>query len=141
MTGNEFKYALKSLGIRKARFARFVDVDYTTVFRWGNGDLKVPVAIERLLDLLKLNHEIMLDLSEGGYADPLHVEPQFKLDAYQILGIDPSSSAKDFRSAYLRLMKIHHPDVGGSAEMAASISGAYEAAMRSASSASQSAHR
>lgn len=40
-------------------------------------------------------------------------------DPYEVLGVDPRASDREVRAAYLRLVKLHHPDHnGGSAESA-----------------------
>lgn len=49
----------------------------------------------------------------------------YKDDYYAILEIAPSASPEDIRKAYLRLSKIHHPDLGGSTEMMQRINNAY----------------
>lgn len=49
----------------------------------------------------------------------------YKDDYYAILEIAPSASQEDIRKAYLRLSKIHHPDLGGSTEMMQRINNAY----------------
>ena len=46
-------------------------------------------------------------------------------DYYAILEIPPTASQSEIRSAYLRLSKIHHPDLGGSTEMMQRINIAY----------------
>jgi DnaJ-domain-containing protein 1 len=47
--------------------------------------------------------------------------PLTKEEAYSILGLPANASADKVRVAHQRLMKKHHPDRGGSAEMAARI--------------------
>ena len=47
-------------------------------------------------------------------------------DPYQILGVDKNASADDIKSAYRKLAKKHHPDLGGDQEKFKEISEAYE---------------
>lgn len=49
----------------------------------------------------------------------------YKDDYYAILEIAPSASQAEIRKAYLRLSKIHHPDLGGSVEIMQLINNAY----------------
>ena len=48
------------------------------------------------------------------------------IDYYNILDIPTTASMKEIRNAYYRLVKIHHPDQGGSAKRFQSITEAYE---------------
>ena len=55
-------------------------------------------------------------------------------ECFKVLGIRPTSNKKKIRSAYIRLMKIYHPDVNskeGSNEMAQRINEAYHEAIGS----------
>lgn len=52
------------------------------------------------------------------------------MNAFEILGIAPTSNTNAVRQAYRQLVKIHHPDVGGSAEKFKVILAAYQEAMR-----------
>jgi len=45
-------------------------------------------------------------------------------DPYQILKVHPSAKLEEIKKAYRKLVKIHHPDKGGSKEMAAKINAA-----------------
>jgi DnaJ-class molecular chaperone len=38
------------------------------------------------------------------------------VDYYELLGVSPDASIADVRRGFLRMAKIHHPDVGGSTE-------------------------
>lgn len=42
-------------------------------------------------------------------------------EAWLILGLEPGAKPEDIRAAHRRLMKRHHPDAGGSADLAARI--------------------
>jgi DnaJ-class molecular chaperone with C-terminal Zn finger domain len=42
-------------------------------------------------------------------------------DAYRVLGLSPAASDDDVRAAYLRLIKVLHPDQGGSGALAAQV--------------------
>lgn len=46
-------------------------------------------------------------------------------DYYKVLGVRPGAPAEVIKAAYRALMKIHHPDVGGSKERAQEIEEAY----------------
>jgi len=129
MTSAEFLFALRMLGKTQAEFARWIDVNVTTVNRWARGKQPIPLSIERLLTLTKLNHDVMVDI-DGEDAEPLVADSPFKLDDYQILGVSPDTPPQEIRRSYLNLMKRHHPDIGGSPETAARISAAYESIMQ-----------
>ena len=46
--------------------------------------------------------------------------------AHEVLGVAPGASAKEVRSAWARMCKQHHPDVGGDVETLKRINAAYE---------------
>ena len=46
-------------------------------------------------------------------------------DYYAILQISPNASPQDIRNAYIKLSKIHHPDVGGDTRIMQLINNAY----------------
>jgi curved DNA-binding protein CbpA len=47
-------------------------------------------------------------------------------DYYELLGIDPAASGDEVRSAYRRLIRVGHPDVGGTDGFARLLQEAYE---------------
>jgi DnaJ-domain-containing protein 1 len=47
--------------------------------------------------------------------------PMTKEEAYQVLGLEPGASPEEIRLAWRNLMKVMHPDSGGSAFLAAKI--------------------
>lgn len=47
------------------------------------------------------------------------------VDYYELLGVNPDASLADIRRGFLRMAKIHHPDVGGSTEVMQQFSRAY----------------
>ena len=47
------------------------------------------------------------------------------IDSYLLLGLKPASTDEEVKSAYRKLVKIHHPDKGGSAERFKEITSAY----------------
>jgi curved DNA-binding protein CbpA len=47
------------------------------------------------------------------------------VDYYELLGVSPDASLSDIRRGFLRMAKIHHPDVGGSNETMQQFSRAY----------------
>ncbi len=51
MDANEFRAALKELGISQQQFARDIDTDPTAVNRWANGKSKVSGAAAAYLRL------------------------------------------------------------------------------------------
>jgi DnaJ-class molecular chaperone len=50
--------------------------------------------------------------------------------AYDILCLDYPCSADDIKSAYRRMARVHHPDLGGDEEAMKDVNVAYELAMR-----------
>lgn len=50
--------------------------------------------------------------------------PMTKEEAYQVLGLEPGASPDEVRKAWRNLMKVMHPDSGGSAFLAAKINAA-----------------
>ena len=48
------------------------------------------------------------------------------MDYYKILGLEPTASQEDIKKAYRGLVKVHHPDIGGSEDKFKNISQAYE---------------
>jgi hypothetical protein len=54
-------------------------------------------------------------------AAPGAADAMSREEAYAILGLAPGASAEAVKAAHRRLMQEHHPDRGGSAEMAAKI--------------------
>jgi DnaJ domain len=59
---------------------------------------------------------------EAGAPDP--DAPMREEDAYRVLGLKPGASHEEIRAAYRRLIKKVHPDLGGSAALAAMINAA-----------------
>ena len=49
-----------------------------------------------------------------------------QLDYYELLGIEPGASPDQVRSAYRRLIRVDHPDVGGTDGLARLLAEAYE---------------
>ena len=47
-------------------------------------------------------------------------------DPYQILKVHPGSELEDIKKAYIKLVKIHHPDKGGDAEIMLELNEAWE---------------
>lgn len=47
------------------------------------------------------------------------------VDYYDLLGVEPDSSLAQIRAGFLKMAKIHHPDVGGSTEKMQEFSRAY----------------
>jgi len=45
---------------------------------------------------------------------------------YQVLGVEPGSSADEIRSAYLTKSKQHHPDLGGDTKKFQEVAAAYQ---------------
>ena len=48
------------------------------------------------------------------------------MDPYKVLGVDKNSSEDEIKSAYRKLAKEHHPDLGGDPEKAKEINQAYD---------------
>lgn len=59
--------------------------------------------------------------SEGG---PSSSGPMTEQDALDVLGLKPGASVEDIKAAHRRLLKVVHPDHGGSATLAARINAA-----------------
>ena len=51
-------------------------------------------------------------------------------EAYQVLGLQDGASREEIARAHRRLMKKHHPDYGGSTDMAALVNEAKDVLMR-----------
>jgi len=47
------------------------------------------------------------------------------VDYYELLGVEPDASLTQVRAGFLKMAKIHHPDVGGSTEKMQEFSRAY----------------
>ncbi|WP_269609408.1 J domain-containing protein [Prochlorococcus marinus] len=47
-------------------------------------------------------------------------------DPYQILKIHPSATLEDIKQAYIKLVKIHHPDKGGDSKIMLEVNSAWE---------------
>ena len=77
--------------------------------------------------------EAYLDRRAPGWREDLQFDPAFRQhraassgamtdqEAYQILGLQPGAGEAEIRETHRRLMKAVHPDVGGSAFLAAKI--------------------
>jgi hypothetical protein len=52
------------------------------------------------------------------------------LDAYRTLGVEPGATLIEVEQAYHRLIRVHHPDVGGSTADAAALNDAYKVVRR-----------
>jgi hypothetical protein len=77
--------------------------------------------------------ESYLDRAHPGWRDDVHADETRRnsaapgtggmstKEAYEILGLEPGASAEAVRDAHRRLMKQVHPDIGGSAALAAKI--------------------
>ena len=50
--------------------------------------------------------------------------------AFETLGLEPGASQQEIKQAHRRLVKQHHPDLGGSAEAFCQINEAYQLLMR-----------
>ena len=48
------------------------------------------------------------------------------MDYYEVLGLKSDANQSDIKKAYRNLVKVHHPDIGGSEERFKNISQAYE---------------
>ena len=49
-----------------------------------------------------------------------------RIDPYQILKVHPGSKLEDIKKAYIKLVKIHHPDKGGDEKLILEINAAWE---------------
>lgn len=47
------------------------------------------------------------------------------VDYYELLGVEPDATLSQVRAGFLKMAKIHHPDVGGSTEKMQQFSRAY----------------
>lgn len=55
--------------------------------------------------------------------------PLSEKKAHEILGLSKGASQKEIQNAYIRLIKIHHPDNGGSEDMSALLNEAFDLLM------------
>jgi DnaJ family protein A protein 2 len=48
------------------------------------------------------------------------------IDLYNVLDVDMEVKSDEIKNAYIKLVKVHHPDHGGNPEMFQQITSAYE---------------
>ncbi len=61
--------------------------------------------------------------------DPVLQLPSGLVEWWEVLGVEESASAEAIHNAFRALSKVHHPDLGGSAEEFKRLRNAYEAGM------------
>jgi hypothetical protein len=64
--------------------------------------------------------------TERAASPPPGQPPMTEAEAYRVLGLAPGASLEEVRTAYRRLMKRVHPDLGGSSALAALLNAAKE---------------
>ena len=99
--------------------------DHYTKFRWNLR--AIAMTVEALRTIARHGASSMLEQAFTGFA-ALPPASNGAKPWWEVLGVDQTSLFAVVRDAWLELVKIHHPDAGGSTARMAEINAAYEAA-------------
>lgn len=101
------------------------DADLFALYTEIQSDADSSALLEAYLDRRLAGWREHTDANTGsGQGDASASGSMTKQEAYQVLGLEPGASKAEIRKAWRNLMKIMHPDSGGSAFLAAKINAA-----------------
>ena len=99
--------------------------DHYTKFRWNLR--AIAMTVEALRTIARHGASSMLERAFTGFA-ALPPATNGVKPWWEVLGVSERDSHDVIKAAWLELVKIHHPDTGGSTARMAEINAAYEAA-------------
>jgi len=91
---------------------------YTDLQSDGDSAQLMEAYLDRRIPLWRENPDAG---SNSGQRSATSTGPMTKEEAYQVLGLEPGAGTDAIRAAHRRLMKVVHPDSGGSTFLAARI--------------------
>jgi hypothetical protein len=99
--------------------------DHYTKFRWNLR--AIVMTVEALRTIARHGASSMLEQAFTGFA-ALPPATNGAKPWWEVLGVGENAPPDIIRSAWLKLVQIHHPDTGGDTKRMAEINAAYEAA-------------